>query len=1428
MVLFKRKPITFLPPPQLPADANANTPVWVIPETGEWFIDYNSYLDRLSFYNIKKFVCETSGNSNFTFFEALKVEHNELFLMQSNFPDPVKEPILRFVSFSIVPRIDQLVDQVYLKFKDEYFPGEKIIVKVGNGYRVQGIIKEKVVFNQRTDENNNIIKPFISYRVFIPSDQGELVVEDSNFISRERNRFTKSYVKTFLKMSLIRTNRLGAPWIIRDEIAKKYKISLEWPSDVMKFEYVNPSKSLKKPISSLLNNDDDENEHENYNENSFNSKDSNENLYKGYGFSTMSNKLNNTADSNISLSPLITDSNKNSDDHPPQMGIFNQKENTMEYGMRSTRGFSHSIFENLKETPPTGEEMYIKWCENWYQILQKTTAYFDDLHSENNKARDKVIKLFKFIGVKITDKFDPENTHFIISQRTYSSREQYNDDDPFHYVQMKRIKVWHYEKCQRFFKSIKISNRKIDQLAKQKKKDEDLAIAAKLKIEENLNKDSDKNNLGYVNIAPAPLQDINGKGRKLDDIEPKKNKRIKKENDDKVDDKKNKLNKDDNDENDESTNGNDEKKSENEQQNNEKKSHKIVIVDDLLLPSNKEIDRPKWKKLNGFEYLDFTDSNLSLSNVLEVWIFLNMFHEALIIDTFTFDDFIDSLQWKDIDEPCPLLLEIICCLLNAFVDQSGELQITLPVNIKSELEEKERERREKIKRHEKKQEKDKKKNNKEQGGDENIGDDSIINIESDSSSNEDEDEEVEDEDEDEDSGSEYEEEDINHNAYSILNYKKISWNDRLKNKDFKNGHWILVLIGIFSISEYIPEFKEDIKKILEKLAPVDETPSLDLLMKNFYLNIKAVDRVSILSILMELLLNGTVIRSHMDYVVEKSASLRRERFELQKELKSKIEIAHNANKEVLDVLRGLDIKDIKQKVEEEEFGNLKTTEEREHFMENRNKGGRPIQNTLLIEPTALEKAVGAAHPEFLKVLNSRTEKVKDIEELKKTRLEIDRNLVDLNCSRIRYLGRDRVWNRYWWFERNGLPNLGSNKYDDDDDNDNENDNENNDDDDDDESDVNFKHKDDDDEDNTEYDSESYLMGRIWIQGPSDVDILHLEENENIGMNRKVEEETNEILSNGKSWVYVDEIEDFNKLIKWLNDKGTRERLLKKELLDCKDRVLSSFKTRQEILKGGELDEKLQNYIKDLEGGKMKEDIEKSKLEELNEKDGDDDIVETDSKSIQKNGQESEDSEEKDVQIINIDADSEKENDEDYSEDDIPRRRTRSGRSNIEYIELDEQQNTKLQRGAHKGKHVDSEDDDNYDNDHKEIDEDEEADGLYSTSNDEFSDKSNESDEGEDDSGDDIKQIKKEEYKKIMMMVRKYELPSALDPPDLRGSLLSKANHQLSKHYAARRAENMASWVNSAAIEKLGHTHYAGPIIVKAKKGSKKSNGRKKR
>ena len=98
----------------------------------------------MSFYRLKQFQCEVTGKSGLDYFQALESELQEARTMHSRFPEPLKSAVLKAVQWRMSPflrpppispfshalhaevvgRLDHLVEAVYDRFKDRYYPDE--------------------------------------------------------------------------------------------------------------------------------------------------------------------------------------------------------------------------------------------------------------------------------------------------------------------------------------------------------------------------------------------------------------------------------------------------------------------------------------------------------------------------------------------------------------------------------------------------------------------------------------------------------------------------------------------------------------------------------------------------------------------------------------------------------------------------------------------------------------------------------------------------------------------------------------------------------------------------------------------------------------------------------------------------------------------------------------------------------------------------------------------------------------------------------------------------------------------------------------------------------------------------------------------------------------------------------------------------------
>ncbi|KAK4196533.1 putative chromatin-remodeling complex subunit [Triangularia verruculosa] len=227
-VQFKRKPVQFLPVPEIDDEQQE---VWHIPQTGEVFLTYEDYLNRMDFYKQKRFICTITGHSGMTFFDALESELANAAEVDDIFPEALKGPVLRRVQFSTVSRIDTLVDQIYDEFKNDYYPGEAVLVEVmGHTEKLHGVVRDKTRFGSKVLPDGTFSKPFATYFVSLNMSPAEEAVVDDAHIFRDRKIFTKQVLRQYIKKTVTREAWNGAPWLVKNEVAEKYHIDTRVPA----------------------------------------------------------------------------------------------------------------------------------------------------------------------------------------------------------------------------------------------------------------------------------------------------------------------------------------------------------------------------------------------------------------------------------------------------------------------------------------------------------------------------------------------------------------------------------------------------------------------------------------------------------------------------------------------------------------------------------------------------------------------------------------------------------------------------------------------------------------------------------------------------------------------------------------------------------------------------------------------------------------------------------------------------------------------------------------------------------------------------------------------------------------------------------------------------------------------------------------------
>ncbi|KAI9803307.1 MAG: hypothetical protein M1825_002098 [Sarcosagium campestre] len=167
------------------------------------------------------------------------------------------------------------------------------------------------------------------------------------------------------------------------------------------------------------------------------------------------------------------------------------------------------------------------------------------------------------------------------------------------------------------------------------------------------------------------------------------------------------------------------------------------------------------------------------------------------------------------------------------------------------------------------------------------------------------------------------------------------------------------------------------------------------------------------------------------------------------------------------------------------------------------------------------------------------EKQAKIKDCESEMARLDDELREADCPRTRCLGKDRFWNRYWWFERNGMPYAGL-------------------------------------PDSSTAEA-GYANGRIWVQGP-DADeyegFINLKGHDAAQylmtfhlsvLDRKLVEEQGKSVFNARQWGFIDEPEDVDKLIGYLDVRGDREVKLRKELQLQRDIIVAHMARRKAYL-----------------------------------------------------------------------------------------------------------------------------------------------------------------------------------------------------------------------------------------------------------------------
>lgn len=298
-------------------------------------------------------------------------------------------------------------------------------------------------------------------------------------------------------------------------------------------------------------------------------------------------------------------------------------------------------------------------------------------------------------------------------------------------------------------------------------------------------------------------------------------------------------------------------------------------IEDLDLAVREKKHRPTLKFLmvdepedDGMEDLlpDVVEPD-SVGLLLETWNTLNVYCEVFQLDSFNFDDYVQAMRFSSEEMDCELFVEIHCAILKKLVnseDDGGAAQISLP---------------------------------------------DFPVEDSDESSDEENEEEDEEEDEEEEDGlnrstrmttrgslAKKEADDIKaqveedepavvqiHRAAEM--FGDYGWIDRLRRRDFRNGGWELVMVGLLHQLSIRPRYETICNDLLKHLAPLDEPATLKTARAQ-YRTLDINLRVKALQLICTLSLETKAIRNFMEECSNNMTEFRKEKIEHQKERKA--------------------------------------------------------------------------------------------------------------------------------------------------------------------------------------------------------------------------------------------------------------------------------------------------------------------------------------------------------------------------------------------------------------------------------------------------------------------------------------------------------------------------------------------------------------
>lgn len=260
----------------------------------------------------------------------------------------------------------------------------------------------------------------------------------------------------------------------------------------------------------------------------------------------------------------------------------------------------------------------------------------------------------------------------------------------------------------------------------------------------------------------------------------------------------------------------------------------------------------------------------SVGPLLETWDTLNVYCEIFQLDSFTFDDFVETMLVASERVPVQLFDEIHCAVLKVLVDSEqdgGKVRIELPEVDEEESDEEGDEDDE-----------------EEDGSDQETPEpepkptgratrSSLAKLEAERLAAE---------------AAAAEEEELRaeletkHRAEELL--QDYSWIEHLRKRDFANGGWERIMVGLLHQLSKNPRKEEECEELLLQLVPPDVEPSQETVQQQ-YADLDINLRVKALQMICMLTMDTKTVRGYMEECSETMTKYRKDKIEWQRQRK---------------------------------------------------------------------------------------------------------------------------------------------------------------------------------------------------------------------------------------------------------------------------------------------------------------------------------------------------------------------------------------------------------------------------------------------------------------------------------------------------------------------------------------------------------------